>query len=71
MIPTVAGPARMVPLAALVRLATSLNALRDAARRWRVESFRDVDGPWRSSRHAIDRYFAAKFQRTRHDPGNR
>lgn len=66
-IPSVAGPARMVPLAALVSPAISLNALRAAARRGRVEAYQDVDGTWRSSRHAVDRYLAARFKRTRRD----
>lgn len=64
-IPSVAGPARMVPLAALVSPAISLNALRAAARRGRVEAYQDADGTWRSSRHAVDRYLAAKFRRIR------
>lgn len=62
-IPSVAGPARMVPLAALVSAEFSLEALRQAAQRGRLEAHQDADGTWRSSRRAVERYRETKFRR--------
>ncbi|MGQ7353123.1 hypothetical protein ACUN7V_20890 [Quadrisphaera oryzae] len=63
-IPSIAGPARMVPLAVLVTPEIALVALRHAARRGRLESYQDADGTWRSSRHAVDQYLASRFRRS-------
>ncbi len=46
----VAGPARIVPLAALVTKDLSLAALRHAARRGRLDAVQGPDDIWRSSR---------------------
>lgn len=62
-IPSIAGPARMVPLPALVSDGFSLPALRQAAQRGRLDAYQDADGTWRSSRRAVERYEATKFQR--------
>ena len=62
-IPSVAGPARMVPLAALVTDDLSLAALRQAAQRGRLEAYQDADGSWRSSRHAVERYRDNRYAR--------
>lgn len=64
-IPSIAGPARMVPLAALVTPDATLVALRHAARRGRLEAHQDADGTWRSSRRAVDHYLASRFRRPR------
>jgi hypothetical protein len=52
----VAGPARMVPLAALVDKEFTLVALRRAAQRGRLDAVQGSDGVWRSSRRAVDAY---------------
>jgi hypothetical protein len=62
-VPNVAGPARMVPLAALVDKTTTLAALRQAAQRGRLDAVQGSDGVWRSSRKAVDAYYASKHQR--------
>ena len=59
-VPNVAGPARFVPLLALVTKDTSLAALRQAAQRGRLEAFQGADGVWRSSRKAVERYLASR-----------
>jgi Fic family protein len=55
-VPNVAGPARIVPLAALVTKDLGLVALRHAARRGRLDAVQGSDGVWRSSRKAVDEY---------------
>jgi hypothetical protein len=64
-VPNVAGPARLVPLAALVDEEFSLAALRQAAQRGRLDAVQGVDGVWRSSRKAVDIYRMNKHQRRR------
>ncbi|MFN0281940.1 MAG: Fic family protein [Kineosporiaceae bacterium] len=60
-VPNVAGPARLVPLAALADEEFSVVALRQAAQRGRLDAVQGNDGVWRSSRKAIESY-----RRTRH-----
>lgn len=62
-VPNVAGPARLVPLAALVSKDFTLSALRQAAQRGRLEAYQGTDGTWRSSRKAVDAYQRTKGQR--------
>ena len=62
-VPNVAGPARMVPLAALVNKEFTLAALRQAAQRGRLDAAQGPDGTWRSSRKALDAYRASKHRR--------
>nr|WP_202881487.1 Fic family protein [Pedococcus badiiscoriae] len=62
-VPNVAGPARMVPLAALVSDEFSLAALRQAAQRGRLDAFQGSDGVWRSSGKAVDVYRKIKGKR--------
>ncbi|GAB3876910.1 hypothetical protein GCM10029964_024900 [Kibdelosporangium lantanae] len=62
-VPDVAGPARLVPLVALVDEEFSLAALRQAAQRGRLDAVQGVDGVWRSSRKAVNAYRAIKHQR--------
>jgi Fic family protein len=62
-VPNVAGPARLVPLVALASPDLSLEALRHAARRGRLDAVQGSDGIWRSSRKAADAYLANRHQR--------
>lgn len=62
-LPSVARPARLVPLAALVDERFSIAALRQAAQRGRLDAFQGADGVWRSSRRAVDDYARTKGQR--------
>ncbi|MFF0295404.1 Fic family protein [Kitasatospora sp. NPDC004614] len=62
-VPNVAGPARLVPLAALVDAEHSLAALRQAAQRGRLNAVQGPDGVWRSSRKSVAAYKAGKHQR--------
>ncbi len=60
-VPNVAGPARLVPLAALADDDFSVAALRQAAQRGRLDALQGPDGVWRSSRTSVEAY-----RRTRH-----
>ncbi len=64
-VPALAGPARLVPLAALETSEISRVALRNAAQRGRLRAQRGGDGQWRSSRTWVDDYVAARYARTR------
>ncbi|MEV4412467.1 Fic family protein [Catellatospora sp. NPDC049609] len=64
-VPNVAGPARLVPLASLVDREFSLAALRQAAQRGRLEAVQGPDGTWLSSRKAVDAYRAGRHTRRR------
>jgi len=61
--PTVAGPARLVPLAALMDQEFSIAALRQAAQGGRLDAMQGPDGIWRSSRQAVDAYRATRMRR--------
>ena len=50
------GPARFVPLPALVDADVTLVALRQAAARGRLNAIRGTDGAWQSTRKAVDEY---------------
>jgi Fic family protein len=63
LIPNIAGPAKYVPLPALVDDEFSLVALKAAAARGRLEAIRGSDGQWRSSRTAVKAYKASRFKR--------
>lgn len=62
-VPAVAGPARLVPLAALATPALSQTALRAAASRGRLQATKGADGQWRSSRNWVDDYVAQRHRR--------
>lgn len=62
-VPAVAGPARLVPLAALADKKVSANALRVAAIRGRLRAQRGSDGQWRSSRRWVDEYLRGRYKR--------
>jgi len=64
-VPAVAGPARLVPLAALADDEVSARALRAAAERGRLRAQRDDGGKWRSTRHWVDEYRASRYKRER------
>jgi hypothetical protein len=64
-IPNLAGPAKLVPLAALVDSDLSLVALRAAAQRGRLDAHQRSDGQWLSTRKAVNEY-----KKSRH-PGAR
>jgi Fic family protein len=68
-VPNVAGPARLVPLAALVDDQFTLAALRQAAQRGRLDAIQGVDGVWRSSRKAVETYRATKHRRRQASSG--
>lgn len=59
-VPSLAGPARVVPLAALVDEEFTLAALRQAAQRGRLDAIHGTDGIWRSSRKAVEEYRRTK-----------
>ncbi|MEV7009936.1 Fic family protein [Streptosporangium sp. NPDC051022] len=61
-VPNVAGPARLVPLAALADEEFSVNALRQAAQRGRLNAVQGTDGVWRSSRKSVNAYRASKHK---------
>lgn len=62
-VPNVAGPARLVPLAALADKDFSVAALRQAAQRGRLDAIQGSDGIWRSSRRAVQAYKRTKHRR--------
>jgi hypothetical protein len=62
-VPNVAGPARLVPLAALANEDFSVAALRQAAQRGRLDAIQSSDGIWRSTRRAVEDYRRHKFRR--------
>jgi Fic/DOC family len=64
-VPAVAGPARLIPLAALADRETSARALRAAAERGRLRAQRDDRGQWRSTRNWVDEYRASRYKRRR------
>lgn len=64
LIPNIAGPAKYVPLEALVDDDLSLVALRQAASRGRLEAIIGPDGRYRSSRAAVEEYKASRYSRS-------
>jgi hypothetical protein len=64
-VPAVAGPARLVPLASLSDPAGgfSTSALRVAANRGRLKAQKQPDGTWMSSRNWVNEYAAARYKR--------
>jgi len=62
-VPSVAGPGRLVPLAALADDDFSVAALRQAAQRGRLDAVQSADGNWRSSRRSVQAYKRFKHRR--------
>lgn len=63
-VPNIAGPARLVPLRSLAGPDVSYDALRQAARRGRLDADLSSDGTWRSSRHAVAAYLVGRNRRS-------
>lgn len=62
-VPAVAGPNGLVPLAALTGETVSEGALRTAANRGRLRAHKGRDGQWRSTKAWVDEYTASRHQR--------
>lgn len=69
-LPAIAGPVKLVPLAALATDDLSEGAFRVAANRGRLRVMKAEGGGWRSSRNWVDQYAATKHQRG-HSPSDR
>ncbi|MGH9179307.1 MAG: Fic family protein [Acidimicrobiales bacterium] len=63
-VPAIASPARLVPLAALADGRINADALRTAAVRGRLQATRGADGQWRSTRNWVDDHLQARYRRT-------
>lgn len=63
--PGLAGPHRLVPLAALETDLLNVGALRTAASRGRLRAQKGADGIWRSSRVWVEEYVASRYKRQR------
>lgn len=61
--PAVAGPARLVPIAALANRRINATALRTAAVRGRLQATKGPDGQWRSTRNWVDHYLSTRYDR--------
>ncbi len=61
-VPALAGPARLVPLASLATPEVSHLALRNAAQRGRLKAQRTESGQWRSSRVWVDEYLTSRYR---------
>lgn len=62
-VPAVAGPHRLVPLAALATPNQSVFALRAAVERGRLKAQKGPDGQWRSTKAWVGEYLASKYER--------
>lgn len=62
-VPSLAGPARLAPLAPLVDKEFSLAALWQTAQRGRLDAISGPDGIWRSSRKAVEDYRRTRRRR--------
>ena len=63
LVPALAGPHRLVPIAALANKDVSPAALRQAAERGRLKAQRNARGHWLSTRHWLDEYLAQRYAR--------
>jgi hypothetical protein len=64
-VPAIAGPARLVPLAALATEDFSSTTLRVAANRGALQAIKASDGQWRSSRQWVEDYAKNRYKRRR------
>lgn len=62
-VPAVAGPARLVPLAALATDDMNATTLRAAANRGALQATKGPDGQWRSSRKWVEEYAKSRYKR--------
>lgn len=67
-VPAIAGPARLVPLAALATKKVNAEALRIAAIRGRLKAQKGADGQWRSTRKWVEEYVTSRYQRRQRGP---
>ena len=70
-LPSVAGPLRLMPLEALTAPTISRQALAMAARRGRLRALRGDDGVWRSTRRWVDEYLSQRYTSLRQPRGPR
>ena len=61
-VPAVAGPRRLVPLATLATKDRSVSTLRAAIERGRLRAQKGPDGQWRSTKAWVDNYLATKYR---------
>jgi fido (protein-threonine AMPylation protein) len=59
-VPALAGPGRLVPIAALANRSITVGALRTAAVRGRLQATKGADGQWRSTRNWVNRYLSTR-----------
>ncbi len=64
-VPAIAGPARLVPIAALATKDVHAGALRAAAVRGSLQATKGPDGQWRSCRNWVDEYVVTRHRRRR------
>ena len=62
-VPAVAGPHRLVPLAALAHRGKTVSALRAAIERGRLQARKGSDGQWRSTRAWVEEYRVSRYRR--------
>ena len=62
-VPAIAGPSRLVPLAALATPELTTGALRIAANRGRLRAQHRADGQWRSTQQWVDEYVRDRYHR--------
>lgn len=67
-VPAIAGPHRLVPLAALADHTVTHRALREAAERGRLRAQRGKDGQWHSTRKWVEEYKDSRWQRKTSKP---
>ncbi len=60
MLPKLAGPARLVPIASLVTPQVTHGALRSAAARGALKATQDGLGQWQSSQVYVEQYLAQR-----------
>jgi len=63
-VPAMAGPHQLVPLAALADDTLSQLALREAAERNRLKAHRNATGQWLSTRYWVEEYKKSRYVRT-------
>jgi len=62
-VPAVAGPQRLVPLASLAGKDLKQEALRAAIERGRLRAQKGSDGQWRSTRQWVEEYLESRWRR--------
>ena len=62
-VPAIAGPSRLVPLASLATPTLTAGAMRVAANRGRLRAQHGPDGQWRSTQQWVDDYIRGRYRR--------